>query len=419
MGYGGASHTSLTATRLRCTTVVRQQEEADDDADMQHNSSRSTKSDMERWLKFFRLYRDMPQLWMTKSKGYRNRLLREQSYQRLLDCMRSIDPTANIHTLKRKINNFRTSYRRELRKVHSSDNKYVPTLWYFKELDFLCEFETGELQLEMGLDGDLPQLKSLETEQGLAPEPDVEDIIGWTMSMQEVQVDFIDESNNEHYPNVTEEKYSVSPFSFESRLQDEDMFAEAFDTETDALGDPEPEPDQDPEMIAADQTPIMLVPLTLKTEEHSQSHSRDYQTLSPQSMTSNANGLYSYCPPKHRHGAGSGSGRPPLPAGGMMERAGRPVRRRSSTSHDDEYFQFVDGEPSSAKQRRVESSYDHAESECVLIGKRMAAHFRNMRPDQRLFAERIISEVLVYGRMNQLSMRARFVPNVKDGAASP
>ncbi|XP_026845349.1 uncharacterized protein LOC6603227 isoform X1 [Drosophila persimilis] len=404
MGDDGASHTSLTATRLRCTTVVRQQEEADDDADMQHNSSRSTILDMEHWQKFFRLYRGMPQLWMTKSKGYRNRLLREQSYQRLLDCMRSIDPTANIHTLKRKINNFRTSYRRELRKVYSSDNNYVPTLWYFKELDFLCEFETGELQLEMGLDGDLPQLKSLETEQGLAPEPDLEDII--SLSMQEMQADFIDESEIEHYRYVTEEK-------------DEDMFAEAFDTETDALGDLEPEPDQGQEMIAADQTPIMRVPSTLKTEEHSQSHSRDYQTLSPQSMTSNANGLYSSCPPKHRHGAGSGSGRHPLPAGGMLERAGRPVRRRSSTSHDDEYFQFVDGEPSSAKQRRVESSYDHAESECVLIGKRMAAHFRNMRPDQRLFAERIISEVLVYGRMNQLSMRARFVPNVKDGAASP
>ncbi|XP_022216048.1 uncharacterized protein LOC111070057 isoform X1 [Drosophila obscura] len=372
-------------TRLRRTTVVRQQEDADDG--MQHNGGR-TASDIEQWQNFFRLYRGMPQLWMTKSRSYRDRLLKAQSYHLLLDCLRKIDPTANIHTLKRKINNLRSSYRRELRKKYSSDNDYVPTLWYFKELDFLCEVETGELQLEMELDGDLPQLKSSGPQPELSPEP--EDII--TLSVQEMHADFIEELDNESDPDGTE--------------KDKDMFVESFNTETDALGDPEPDPE--PEMEAADLTPAMRMTTTLKTEEHSHSHSRDYQTLSPQSMTSNASGLYSSQPVKHRHG----SGRHPLPAEGMLLRTGRPARRRSSTSHDEEYFHFVDGEPS-MKQRRME---DHAESECVLIGKRMAAHFRNMRPDQRLFAERIISEVLVYGRMNRLSLRARFVPNDEDGA---
>ncbi|BFG01638.1 uncharacterized protein DMAD_01340 [Drosophila madeirensis] len=426
---GGGSHTSLMGTaRLRRTAVVRQQEDADDyddyddadddDADddddddddiMQHNSS-PTATDVQ-WQKFFRLYRSMPQLWMTKSRGYRDRLLKAQSYHILLECLRVIDPTANIHTLKRKINNLRTSYRRELRKKYTSENEYVPTLWYYKELDFLCEVETGELQLEMELDGDLPRHKSLDPHPELelaaaaeaAPSSEPDEIFAF--SMQEMNADLIEELDNENdHPDDME--------------KDDDMFAESFNTETDALGDPDPdpdpEPDEEPEMEAADQTPIMRISSTFKAEEHSHSHSRDYQALSPQSMTSNANGLYSGHP-KHRKGFGSAGERHSQPAQRMSARSGRPARRRSTTSHDEEYFHFVDGEPS-PKQRRMDSSYDHAESECVLIGKRMAAHFRNMRPDQRLFAERIISEVLVYGRMNQLSLRARFVPNDGDGA---
>ncbi|SPP89454.1 uncharacterized protein LOC117590986 isoform X1 [Drosophila guanche] len=413
---GGGTHTSLMGTaQLRRTAVVRQQEDSDDCNDdiMQHNSS--PKATNLQWQKFFRLYRSMPQLWMTKSRGYQDRLLKAQSYHILLECLRVIDPTANIHTLKRKINNFRTSYRRELRKKYSSENEYVPTLWYYKELDFLCEVETGELQLEMELDVDLPQLKSLDPQPELdpaaaappppAPEPD--DIIA--LSMHEMNADLIEELDNENdHPDDME--------------KDDDMFAESFNTETDALGDPDPdpdpEPDEEPEMEAADQTPIMRISSTFKAEEHhsshSHSHSHDYQTLSPQSMTSNANGLYSG-QPKHRKGFDSAAVRHSQPDRRMSARARRPARRRSTTSQDEEYFHFVDGEPS-PKQRRMDNSYDHAESECVLIGKRMAAHFRNMRPDQRLFAERIISEVLVYGRMNQLSLRARFVPNDGDGA---
>jgi len=99
------------------------------------------------------------------------------------------------------------------------------------------------------------------------------------------------------------------------------------------------------------------------------------------------------------------------------------IRRRRS-SNDTDYGQ-------SARKRRVEEIPDRdrdrerdiergrdrdrsreseSENECDLIGRRMATHFRHMRPDQRLFAERIISEVLVYGRMNRLSFEARFLP---------
>lgn len=112
------------------------------------------------WLEFFHLYRSMPELWLTNSPEYRNRKLKAASYERLLQHMRQADPSSNIHMLKRKINNLRTSYRRELRKVleskgggghgegdhHEEEEEYVPALWYYGELDFLYEQETGEAQ---------------------------------------------------------------------------------------------------------------------------------------------------------------------------------------------------------------------------------------------------------------------------------
>lgn len=113
------------------------------------------------WLEFFHLYRSMPELWLTNSPEYRNRKLKAASYERLLQHMRQADPSSNIHMLKRKINNLRTSYRRELRKVLESkggaghgegdhhgeeEEEYVPALWYYGELDFLYEQETGEAQ---------------------------------------------------------------------------------------------------------------------------------------------------------------------------------------------------------------------------------------------------------------------------------
>lgn len=122
----------------------------------------------------------MPELWLTNSKDYRNRKLKAQSYDRLLRHMRTCDPYANIHMVKRKINNLRTSYRRELRKVLESraaangtysGEEYVPSLWYFNELEFLYDQETGEAQTLIDAEPDhaLPDSKP-EPEQQSEPE---------------------------------------------------------------------------------------------------------------------------------------------------------------------------------------------------------------------------------------------------------
>ncbi|XP_060844662.1 uncharacterized protein LOC132924394 isoform X2 [Rhopalosiphum padi] len=101
------------------------------------------------WLEFIGLYHTFPELWKVKSEAYKNRIKKDAAYEKLVDKMKEIDPKANRDIVRAKINSLRTSYRRELKKVKSSqksgagaDDIYEPSLWYFNEIDFLRDQET-------------------------------------------------------------------------------------------------------------------------------------------------------------------------------------------------------------------------------------------------------------------------------------
>lgn len=98
----------------------------------------------DRWIEFFKLYRQLPALWKITDEVYKNKRLKKIAYDKLLACYQRIDPTANVDSMRRRMNGIRTCYRRELRKVEhsemtaqSADNVYVPHLWYYSELSFL------------------------------------------------------------------------------------------------------------------------------------------------------------------------------------------------------------------------------------------------------------------------------------------
>lgn len=102
------------------------------------------------WLEdFIECYRSLPSLWKIKSSEYHDRGKREAAYVKLVDVLKRIDPSANKDKVLKKINNIRSSYRKEVKKVESSsksgsgaDEQYVPKLWYFNLLSFLndqCE----------------------------------------------------------------------------------------------------------------------------------------------------------------------------------------------------------------------------------------------------------------------------------------
>lgn len=103
----------------------------------------------ELWREFIAVYRDLPDVWKVKSDGYKDRNRKDAAYKILVDKMKEIEPRADRASVRAKINSFRTAYRREMKKVKESiksgggtDDVYVPSLWYFDELDFLRDQET-------------------------------------------------------------------------------------------------------------------------------------------------------------------------------------------------------------------------------------------------------------------------------------
>ncbi|XP_067616601.1 uncharacterized protein [Eurosta solidaginis] len=100
------------------------------------------------WCEFFDLYRELPALWKIKSADYSNRTLKSSSYQKMVEKLKEIYPEANREMAVKKINSFRTTYRKELKKVKDSqklgagtDDIYEPILWYYDKLSFLEDQE--------------------------------------------------------------------------------------------------------------------------------------------------------------------------------------------------------------------------------------------------------------------------------------
>lgn len=93
---------------------------------------------------FFELYKEQECLWKIKSELYHNRNARKKAMDSLVLKFQEVNKQANEEFVKKKINNYRTSYKRELKLVQQSnksgigtDDIYKPKLWYFDLLSFL------------------------------------------------------------------------------------------------------------------------------------------------------------------------------------------------------------------------------------------------------------------------------------------
>ncbi|XP_018787740.1 PREDICTED: uncharacterized protein LOC108968273 [Bactrocera latifrons] len=93
------------------------------------------------WKDFIKIYEESPALWDPRSMAYKKPYLKREAYTKLRDKLREIDANVQIDYVKRRINGLRSCYRRELRRIQDSkrkgDNLYRPTLFYFKEMNFL------------------------------------------------------------------------------------------------------------------------------------------------------------------------------------------------------------------------------------------------------------------------------------------
>ncbi|XP_017065190.1 uncharacterized protein LOC108103941 isoform X3 [Drosophila eugracilis] len=296
---------------------------------------------------FISCYRHFTALWDSSSANYLSKQKKEPGYQELLKILRRVNGGCSVQDVKRKINSLRCCYRREIKKVQSSANGYQPRLWWFPLMDFLKPV----LNIQSPV-----RVKSESMDDSLDE-----------TSMQE-------EDMSEHEEDVL-------------------RLATVVDNEP----EPEPEvettePDQEIEQkVFVYESMAMAGNNNIITNNSyaNQSSFSHIQHDSPASITTDTSN----------------------------NRRNR-IRRRRSTNETD-YVEDAKARrtdlmiPDASRARDRERDRDRendSENECELIGRRMASHFRHMRQDQRLYAERIISEVLVYGRMNRLSFESRFIP---------
>ncbi|VVD05954.1 unnamed protein product [Leptidea sinapis] len=101
------------------------------------------------WLEeFIELYRSEPCLWNIKGKEYHNRDLKRSAYTKLVVKLKTVDPRADKGAVVKKINNIRSTYKKERKKIADSKKSgagtqevYKPKLWYYSMLLFLDDHE--------------------------------------------------------------------------------------------------------------------------------------------------------------------------------------------------------------------------------------------------------------------------------------
>ncbi|XP_053947017.1 uncharacterized protein LOC128855838 [Anastrepha ludens] len=97
------------------------------------------------WLgEFIELYQQEECLWHSKHPDYSNHSVRNKAYDRLVEKLKEVEPNPDRAMVVRKINSLRSAFRREFRKSNSKNN-YETRLWYYDKLLFIAEQNTKRL----------------------------------------------------------------------------------------------------------------------------------------------------------------------------------------------------------------------------------------------------------------------------------
>ena len=139
---------------------------------------------------FIHLYRSFPCLWQVRYKGYKDRLLRNRAYDALVQKLREVNPVADRETVIRKINTLRTAFRREYKKVRSSQKmvhnprqRYRSSLWYYDILKFVAEQnEAGPLDEERDVKNALAHPTDLTQEEMMVRHRSVNCLFSFSLS---------------------------------------------------------------------------------------------------------------------------------------------------------------------------------------------------------------------------------------------
>lgn len=74
-------------------------------------------------IEFIESWKEFRCLWDLEDKCYSNRDKRNECYKSLLDILKKLVPEASLATVRKKIENMRSAYKREARKVSTQHTK--------------------------------------------------------------------------------------------------------------------------------------------------------------------------------------------------------------------------------------------------------------------------------------------------------
>lgn len=100
------------------------------------------------WKEFFALYKEHPCLWQVKCSDYLNKYKKNDAYAVLTEKLKERLPSASIDLVKKKINIYRSTFRKEVKKVENSirsgtgtQEVYTPAWAFYNDLLFLKDQE--------------------------------------------------------------------------------------------------------------------------------------------------------------------------------------------------------------------------------------------------------------------------------------
>jgi hypothetical protein len=79
-------------------------------------------------LAFIEAYRLLPELWDTENRHYSNRVKKAAAYYNLIEKLKVLEPYASQESVVKKINNLRSTFRKELKKRTTPNNQELQSM---------------------------------------------------------------------------------------------------------------------------------------------------------------------------------------------------------------------------------------------------------------------------------------------------
>lgn len=303
------------------------------------------------WVRNFILsYKKEACLWQTAHPDYNNSIIRNESYDKLVNKLKEVENDPDRIMVVKKVNSLRSAFRREYRKKVANKN-YVPKLWYFDILSFIAEQSPGK-KIKNGRKSKLLKTESIDQARNMCVEEVLID--------ENINIDHLPESEQEIDENLMEQEQELG-LNIKQELKQQMRVLKISNIET-----------QDTELREAVNTieDHQSISRTAPYQEQQEQHQQEIEeTQHPQTAITHS--IQSIQLSKEQ-----------------LHAILNPTNNTSTTAVTGNYI---------------------SKDEFDAIGINVASKLRCMNPTQRIIAEKLISDVLFNGQLDILSISSKII----------